>query len=261
MKLNKIFVFFAAALPISVLLRLFQIRFTVDMATGFFKREEAAVGILLLCLIGAACLALAIFSRFAFRMPEIRKKNLPEAIASLLCAGALIYELASESFAGTVLSWQLTLLTLVGIAAVLVFLAHSASLFAGFPLPKILFLIPPFYFIVQIICTFTSISSLALISDYILLMATYCVGLLFFLNYGKLQNDVDPEHTFRKFLGSGLCFTLLAATQSLPYFVFNFLLKQDYPHTSLSANLSALAFGIFAAVSLFTCFCGKREED
>lgn len=261
MKLNKIFLLFAVTLPISVLLRFLQIAFTVEFQTGFFKPEQTVFGVVLLCLIGAACVELAVFSHFSFRTPEIKKRNIPEAAVSVLCAAVLGYELVQESFAGTVLAWQLAALSVTGFATVLLLLIHGISLITDFPLPKLCYIIPILYFLVRLICAFTSISSLALISDHLILMAAYCTGLLFFLHFGKLQNDIDPDHTFRRLLGSGLCFVLLSAVQSLPYFVFNYLLKKSYTHTTFTANLSLLAFGLFAAVMLFSAFCGKRSEE
>ena len=261
MKLSKIFILFAVTLPISVLLRFWQISYTIDFETGFFKREQTVLGIVLLCLIGAACLALAVFSHFSFRTPEPKKRNIPEAAVSFLCAAVLGFELVKESFAGTVLSWQLALLSVTGFATVLLFLVHGISLIIDFPLPKLCYAVPTLYFLVRLICAFTSISSLALISDHLILMATYCTGLLFFLHVGKLQNGIDPDHTFRRLLGSGLCFILLSAVQSLPYFIFNSLLKKPYTHTTFTANLSLLVFGLFAAVMLFSAFCGKCSEE
>ena len=260
MKLNKIMILFALVLPISLALRFFQILYAIDLSTGFFKKETQTIGVLSFCLIGAACLALAVFSHFSFRSPIRRRKSVLQAIPSLLCAAALAFELVSESFAGTILFWQSVLLIVSGIATVLLFLVYGVSLLTGYSLPAIFFAIPPVYFIIRIVCSFTAISSLALISDHVLLMATYCTGLLFFLNLGKLYNQIDEDHTFRKLLGSGLCFILLAVTESLPYLAMNLLFGSEYAHTTFPANLSAFAFALFASMFFITSLC-KQTED
>ena len=261
MKFNKILILFGVTLPVSVLLRFLQIAFTVDRSSGFFKPEQTVVGIVLLCVIAAACLALAIFSRFTLCRVSEKTRNIPAAVFSFFSAGVLAYELVKESFAGTVLAWQLTLLSITGFAAVLFLFAYGVFLIVHYPLPPLCLIIPTIYFLVRLICAFTSISSLALISDYLVMMATYCAGLLFFLNFAKVQNDIDIKKSSRKLLGSGLCFILLSVVESLPYFIFNFVLNKPYTHTTFTANLSLLVFGLFAAVVLLTSLSGKPLKE
>ncbi len=259
MKHYKIMLFFWLALPACVLLRMLELCFTVDTATGFFLREYRTVGLCLLILIFVFCAVAVLLSFASHRNPEKPPvRSLWLAIASFLVGGLTAYELFTESFAGTVLPWQLALLGITGVAAVLFFFAYGVSLLGLLHLPPLAAVLPPLYLIVKIICTFTAVSSLALISDNILLLAAYCVSLLFFLSFGKLQNDLDTEKNFKKLLAWGLSGALLCTTQGLSHVLFYLGTGGTYRHTSLSANLSLLGMGIFALVFTLTHFSAKN---
>ena len=260
MKYGKIVLFFCIALPVSVLLRTLQLFFTVDAATGFFKNEYMGVGSLLLVLIFAVCAATAIICFTGHRAPDRPpQKNIFICLSSFLMAAAVGIELFAESFSGTVMAWQLALLMLTGVASIVYFAAFGLAGFISLSLPAVCAVIPAFYFIMRIICSFTAVSSLALISDNLLLIAAYCVLLLFFLCFGKLYNDIDSEYNFRKLMASGMVSVILCFTQSVPHIIINFVTSNGYQHTSNAANFALLAAGIFTAVFVFSYF--SRENS
>ena len=182
MKYEKILLFSSIALPAVVLMRFLQLFFTVDVKTGFFKSEYEDAGRCLLVLIALGCAAVAVLCLTSHRNPENPpKKNLVTAVFSFITAAVTAIEIFSESFAGTVMRWQSSLLMLMGLAAAAFFVAYGISLISDFTLPPISAVIPVFYFIIKVICVFTSVSSLALITDNILMLAAYCTLLFFFL--------------------------------------------------------------------------------
>ena len=190
MKYEKILLFSSIALPVVVLMRFLQLFFTVDVKTGFFKSEYEDAGRCLLVLIALGCAAVAVLCLTSHRNPENPpKKNLVTAVFSFITAAVTAIEIFSESFAGTVMRWQSSLLMLMGLAAAAFFVAYGISLISDFTLPPISAVIPVFYFIIKVICVFTSVSSLALITDNILMLAAYCTLLFFFLCFGKLYTE------------------------------------------------------------------------
>lgn len=165
MKYEKILLFSSIALPAVVLMRFLQLFFTVDVKTGFFKSEYEDAGRCLLVLIALGCAAVAVLCLTSHRNPENPpKKNLVTAVFSFITAAVTAIEIFSESFAGTVMRWQSSLLMLMGLAAAAFFVAYGISLISDFTLPPISAVIPVFYFIIKVICVFTSVSSLALIT-------------------------------------------------------------------------------------------------
>ena len=222
MKYKKIILFFCIILPLSVLLRTLQLFFTVETDTGFFKSEYKTAGIYLLIIIIAACACLAIICFTGHRNPEHPPKINPFiSIGSFIAALSVSSGLFDNSSAGVLMQWQSVLLTLSGVLAAAYFLLYGMSGFIKFKLSPLLSVIPSVYFIMKIICSFTAISSLALISDNLLVLAAYCVILIFFLSFGKLYNGIDTERNFRRLMASGLVAVVLCFTQGLPHIFIN----------------------------------------
>ena len=236
MKYEKILLFSSIALPAVVLMRFLQLFFTVDVKTGFFKSEYEDAGRCLLVLIALGCAAVAVLCLTSHRNPENPpKKNLVTAVFSFITAAVTAIEIFSESFAGI-------------------------SLISDFTLPPISAVIPVFYFIIKVICVFTSVSSLALITDNILILAAYCTLLFFFLCFGKLYNGIDREYNFRKLQASGFASVLLCLTQSVPHIIFNISNGGAYRHTSNISNISLLAYGLFTAAFTLAHFSLKNTS-
>lgn len=260
MKYKKILLFFSITLPLSVLLRTLELFFTVETDTGFFKNEYKSVGIYLLVLIIAVAASLAVICFTGHRNPEHPPKTNPfMSAAAILVAFSIGAELYNESFSGTVMIWQLTLLMLTGIAAAIYFVLYALTGFVNLRLPTLASVVPVLYLIMRIICSFTSISSLALISDNVLLLAAYCLLLLFFLSFGKLYCGIGAENEFRKLMAWGLTATVLCFTQAVPHIIINLATNNGYQHTSNTANFSLLMFGIFAAAFVFSHFSASNS--
>lgn len=259
MKYKKVLLFFWIALPVSVVMRLLQLLFTIDTRTGFFKPEYENIGFYLLIMIVAIC-AVTVCLCFTTHRNPVRppEQNRPLGVVSLIMAVALTQELFTESFAGTVLKWQSAALAVTGLAAVVYFAVAGVGSFVRLNYPPILTVIPTVYFVIRIICFFTSVSSLALITDNILLLACYCTALVFFLCYGKAYHQIDADRNFRKLLAAGLSAVIFCMTQSVPHFIVNFMTGNGYLHTSNSTSLSVLVTGLYIAVFLFTHFSAKN---
>ena len=259
MKYKKIILFFCITLPLSILLRTLQLFFTVETDTGFFKAEYKTVGLYLLVLIVAVCASLAIICFTGHRNPEHPPKINPiMALSSFLAGIYIVGGIFDRSFTGVVMRWQTTLLTLFGVLSAVYFLLYGLSGFIRFKLSPILSVIPSIYFIMKIICSFTAVSSLALITDNLLVLAAYCVILIFFLSFGKLYNGIDSENNFRKLMASGLVSVVLCFTQAVPHIIINLVTDNGYLHTSNAANLSLLGFGLFIAAFTFSHFSLKN---
>lgn len=260
MQFKKILLFFLVALPLSIALRLIQITYIVESATGFFLQEFEGFGNAMLAVIFAFCAAVAIFAFFSHRSPEQPvSSNIPISITAICYSFAILYELAAESFPPVVRPWQITLLNITGVATAAYFTALALKRFVNFPLPNALSLIPTVYLILRIICDFTAISSLALISDNLFLMASYAVSLLFMLNFAKLYNNAGGDYGSRKLMATGLAATIICFTQAIPHIIINFINGFQYLHTSMAANITVLFMGGFIAAYTFSHFSKKNS--
>ena len=251
MKLNKIMTFFCVGLPICAVLRIFQIVFTVEFKTGFYKAEFALYGKLILAVIFGFCLLLWWFaSRYYKSVEKPPKGNIMLSLSALAVAATVLIQSFSENMLIYRFSWQPLIMKLGGILAALYFAAFALNNYFSFKFPPVLHIIPCVFMILRTVFVFINISSLAHISDNILLVLAYCVLMLFFLNFAKLYNEMDTEKNFKKLLSSGLVSAILCFTVSVPNFVINIASGNAYLHLSNITSLSLLILGVF--VSLFT---------
>lgn len=261
MKYGKIVLFFCITLPLSILLRTLQLFFTVETETGFFKSEYKTAGFCLLVLVIAACASLAIICFTGHRNPEHPPKTNPfMSICSFVAAFGISGGIIDTELTGVSMPWQGALLTLSAIMAAVYFLLYGISGFIKIKLPPLLSVFPSVYLIIKIICAFTAVSSLALISDNILVLSAYCVMLLFFLSFGKLYNGIDSERNFRKLMATGLVSAVLCFTQGIPHIIINLATDNAYLHTTNAANFSIISFGIFITVFTFSHFSAQNMK-
>ncbi len=258
MKYKQIILFFTIALPVSLALRLVQLFYIVEPSTGFFKQGFDAFGDSITAIIIAVALALSVFAFFSHRSPEQpAKSNLGISICSVLFGLAVTLELCFGGEIFGVVMWQKVLLYVFGTAFIIWLFAFAVKDLLKISLPTASYIIPILFFILKIICNFSGISALALISDNVLLILAYCFSLMFMLNFGKLYNRLDTERGFRKLLATGLASVVLCFTQSIPNTVYHFAVK-GYLHTELITNISVFFTGVFIAVFLFSHFSYKN---
>ena len=255
MRYNKIMIFFVSSVIFSVIMRLLQIIYTVEFSTGFFKKGYESVGYLILGIIFIIALINAFFGNNTHKRPNETPRNKKIlGIASIFPAVGIAADVFfNKSFPLTAVV-QANLLKIIGFATILFFLSFGIGMFTELEIPKIFSVLPCVYIIIRIICDFTAISSLALISDNIFLIGGYCFILLFMLNFAKLYNNIDEDKNFRRLLATGISSTVICAAQSVPYIIVNLLNSNMYNHISPSSNLSILCFGIFIFVFLLNHF-------
>ena len=255
MRYGKISVLFWALMPLSVVLRLLQLIFTVDTKTGFFLREYENMGNIMLIATFIFAFAAAVFPFFSHRNPEHPPKiNIFLTVTSVALAFSVLLELFTETFPITVQWWLILALRVTGLASAAFFALFGMGGIVDIKIPNICSVIPVIYFIIRVICDFTAISALALISDNLILMASYCSCLWFMLNFAKLYNGIDTERNFKKLMSSAMLAVIFCFTQSIPHIVMNFATNNAYLHTSFQVNLNILLMGIFILTFMLSHF-------
>ena len=259
MKYKQILLFFLIALPLSMALRFIQLFHIVESNTGFYKQGFEVWGGNITAIIIGVIIAVGVFAMFSHRSPEkMPRVNLGMGISSGILAFVTAVELVfgGETF-GAVL-WQRNLLYILGVAMVLWLTVYAIKDFINIKLPNATAIIPCVYFIFKLICNFAGISSLALISDNVLLMAAYSIILLFMLEFAKAYNNIDTERGFRRLLASGLASTLVCMVQSVPNIVYHLVTEGGYLHTTMATNFGIFFTGVFIAMFTFTHFSYKN---
>lgn len=258
MRLNKIMLLFFLALPVSMGLRFLQLYFTIDAKTGFYFNEAKNFGPMLLVIILLSALAVALFSYLTF----VRPKNPPKinpymSVSAVFLSVGILTEVVFQKNI-TAIAWQSAALKLLSLAMSAYLILLALSPIFKIEIPKILSSVTVLYMIIRIIFDFTSISKLALISDNIILIVTYCAVLLFFLNYTKLYNDAGTDKMFKNLLSSGLASVVLCFTNSVPNILINIISDESYLHTSMFTNIMVLFLGVFILSFLLSYFSKKN---
>ncbi len=259
MNFKKIMLFFYIGLPVCTALRVLQIIKTVEYENGFFVSEQRVFGIALTVVTSLVCAVVAFCGNKAYKCPEkLPKNNALLSVFSLLTAISLFAEAFYQAFPITVAPWQMGVIRLVTVAAAFFFAALSLNGFFGLRISPMVHIIPIIYVVIKTIFTFISVSSLALISDNILLMAGYCLLMLFFINYGKLYNSVADGRNFCKISSTGLMASLVCVSQSAAYFIVNIISAQKYLHSDTNINFTLFFMGVFVLLFVLSYF---RETE
>ena len=252
MKSNKIMILYFAALPISLGLRFLQLWFTIEPETGFYIPESQGMGTLLTILILLCSLSVALFSRLTYKQPDrLPTGNLWLSIASLLLAAGITFETYFSDLSLPILGWQSILLKVASVGAAIYFLFFAISPLFKFEIKPIFSTLPVIYSIIRLICDFTLVSKLAIISDNIILIAVYSISMLFFLNFAKLYNGIEDDKNYKKILSYGLTLSVLSFTCSVPNLIFASIFY-GFDHISIYTNISVLILGIFDTAFVFS---------
>ncbi len=259
MKFNKIMIALSVALPICVAVRILQIVFTIEYANGFYSTGKELSGNAALVFIALVGAVFAVLSFFGEKInAKVPKSNLLTTISSLIVAVALFGELFGENMPMTMPAMQVLILKTVTAFTAAYFVAFATTGFTEFKMPTILHAVPCFYAIAKTIFTFINISSLALISDNILLIASYCALMLFFINRAKLYNRLDKANIFTKIFATSAVCAIFCITLSLASIVINIVSSTPYLHTDTAVMRAVFSLGLFVIV--FLCEVLNQKE-
>ncbi len=257
MKLNKIWFLFGLIALANMVLRFLQLYFTIDSRTGFFIENSKTYGEIILVVILIFTAILGVFSFLGFNKPENPpRKSLSLSISALILSVFVFAEMVFIQAAPFVVAWQSTVLKLSATVLTIYLVVFAASYLVNIKLPEIATIIPSVYFIFRTLKDFTAISKLAMISDNVVLITTYCIVLLFFINFAKLYNSTDNEFCFKKLLSYGLPAVVLCFTYSLPNILI--YIMHGFSRISMFSNMLIFTSGIFILCFLLNYFSKKN---
>ncbi len=260
MKFDKIFHSFCIALPVCIVLRVLQILFTIDNTNGFYIEKFKGLGQFITFLIFTVCIVIGVLAFKAYKTPErIPRSDIFLSASAFLVSLALVLELIFEKLPTTMSAWHVLVIKILEILGAVYFAAFGLQITKKVILPLISHIIIVFYVMAKAVITFINISALALISDTIFLVTGYCLLLLFFVNFAKLNNRLGNEYTFRKILASSLSASVICISQSVAFFVANIFSHGKYIHTDITANLVILSLGIFVVVFTYSYFTDSKR--
>lgn len=259
MKYRKLLFLSCVAIAVSVAVRTLQVLYTIDGATGFFKSAYAEKGFNMSVIVLGITLVMTIIGATIHRCPQRMPKVTPAlGIASIMIGAGIAYDITTVAISARIPFWQVILLDLTGYASVGFFLAYGAKFIHNYRLPRPLYVIPVCFWVVKLVFSFTTVSSLALIVDNAFMLFCYSAVLIFMLEFAKLANDKDIKTNHKKLMASGIAAVILCASISVPRFAAIVMGRAEVLHENLSSILSIFTVGCFIAVFLLSHF---RDEN
>ena len=242
MSKNKLKLIVVLTAVVAFVLRLVQLFVLIDHKTGFYERRLSTFGTIFTIAILCACGVAAIMSRKAFTI----KKNefgILSSVTALILSVALIYELFFERIALEGVAWQAVSMKTVGFITAVYFGAIAFSKLFGYKLPDLLHIIPTFYMLIRIVCSFINVTALSLIAENIFYITGLCCLLMFFVGYAglfALEKIDEKSLNLRTVLTASICFITSASNIAV-----SAVADGGYHHIPTHSLVVMLAFSLF----------------
>ena len=268
MKYRHAMILLATSLPLCVVLRIIQVYFTIDNATGFIKQQYSTMGLLISVIVCAGIAAVALLTAITdIKCKESECPQLAICVSSLLVGGMLIYKAVTNI--SEVLkfgAWQTTawydfaLFVLMLLSAV-VFFAYGLKNISDFKMPSMILSIPVFCFIVKLISVFVSTSSLALVTENVFMIFTSSAVLWFMFEFSNFENGVgDKDKKIKKIFASGIASVMFCAVTTVPKVFVALILKSGLSNSDISTVLLDISLAIFI-LSYIICKFGEVQKN
>ena len=248
-----------ACLPICLLLRVLQLIFTIDDATGFIKQQFSGISITIMVVIFAAIISVGVMG-FAADGVKIQKreKNIFLAASAFLVGCMFAYDTVATLQTQNLTAWYDMLTVFLGLITAAVFVAFGVKSIYDIKFPNIFLVLPVFYYILRIITVFVSTSALALVTKNIFLIFTNGILLFFMFEFAKFENNIDEKPNKRKLFASGIMAVMLCFTESLPKFISQ---TDVMTVRDIADGVLTLAMGLFVLTYILSNFSDKHSLE
>ena len=273
MRIKTAWFILIGALVVALPVRIYQMLFLVDPATGFFTDQN----IVAICLAIFMIIVSAVIMFMCFYDKNAPKrfepiKNIPAMIAAAASGiGIIVHSISallidngahsslSQDAANAVnaleggQAYLNVIMAFVGVAAGIVILiaafnfATGKNVFRSIPVVAI---IPPLWFCINLITLFTNYTNVTYMTENMMDMFSMILVTFFLLSQGKMFARVNPVKSGKRIYAFGLPTILYGFVSALPSFV---LQAMDLPHTSsfkMTLNIAIFLVAVYALVFL-----------
>lgn len=260
MKHRQIINLLFLALPVCVLLRIIQIKFTIDSATGFIKQPYSDISTLISFVIFAAIVCMFVLAYFTQNISISASLSQPVvSVSCILTAGIYFYEAISGIL--EISDIYSILLIFLSILASIVFLAYGINKMYPFNFPSIVLVVPIIYYVVKLIKLFVSTSALSLVTENIFLLFTNSAMLCFMFEFASYENHFgDQKKRPRTMFAYGIATTMFCVVTALPKLIFPTAYNGEISRADISSCLLMLSQAIFILSYIFCNFCPKESR-
>ena len=271
MRIKTAWFILIGALVVALPVRIYQMLFLVDPATGFFTDQN----IVAICLAIFMIIVSAVIMFMCFYDKNAPKrfepiKNIPAMIAAAASGiGIIVHSISallidngahsslSQDAANAVnaleggQAYLNVIMAFVGVAAGIVILiaafnfATGKNVFRSIPVVAI---IPPLWFCINLITLFTNYTNVTYMTENMMDMFSMILVTFFLLSQGKMFARVNPVKSGKRIYAFGLPTILYGFVSALPSFV---LQAMDLPHTSsfkMTLNIAIFLVAVYACL-------------
>lgn len=204
-------------LPMCLVLRILQLAFTIDTATGFIKQQYSAISLIITLVIFAAAISVGIMGVSTDGIKTQKNDVNPLlSFSSFLTGGIFAYDAVSSLLPEVVTAWYNMALFVFALVSAIVFIAYGIKSIYSYKFPYISLIVPVFYFIVKLISVFVSTSKLALVTENIFLIFANGAILIFMFEFSKIENAIDETPNIKKLFCFAISASVFCAVYSLP---------------------------------------------
>ncbi len=237
----------------TVVLRFFQLYFTIDTKTGFsvtgrYEKINIILYVLMLVLIALPTFFSAVSSNrqptrapIPKSFPLLTISNFVVAICFLAKAGILFLSLEALVFYD-VLGILLYLVSAVW------FIIYGTAGLVKIKLPVVFSIAPIFLYLYQLVSLFISHNGLTNISENIISTIYLCVLLYYLLLQSKILCRITIRKTSRVIFPIGLLTFMLMAVGNLPALAIRLIGSGDVLHSSSVFNIEYFVLGLYALI-------------
>lgn len=259
MRFKNIRAYFYIATAAAVVIRFFHYFYTLDTVTGFVKPAYKLIGLGLLIALFAISFSVTAVCLFIRRCPvKMPRVNRITGSVSLVLALSILYSLIFVGASANIPAWQPLLLKITGALAAVFFGAIFVKGLKNFHIPTLCYGIPAVYYLVRLIYIFTAGSSLALVSDNLILLAASIFTVLFMLEFCFVANKLDQSIGYKKIAATGFTAVVLCVIASLPQVLSVMFNTPSAQRVDFPSSLVTLATGVFIYFFLRRHFSGSN---
>lgn len=240
----------------AVILRCFQLLVLTMENTGFFIREYSVLGKLSSFLILILCVFPFMLSLNGKRQPSHPPAyHKPLCFAAYIVAAAVLIEVLTNGFAGTVPLFLVVLYRLSGILAAAVFVAYGCLGFVKkFNFLRGALILTVIFMFMRLVISFSSYSSLAGITDSYFDIFMLCSYLCFFLFFAKTVCFVSIKKSCFNILPSAFLSIFFTAVNTIPRLLMYMFKKSALVHPTPTYLFTNIAIGVFIGLFAFYLF-------
>ena len=258
MKHKTLYVGYAFSLIALLVMRICQLLFVIEPATGFYKPQYENFWIISATAIVVSALALAFFSYTDIDFTARKKEGIPVAIFSLVLGVSFVIKAFSSVLeVSGILAFVVAALSLI---LAVIYICSACMLFVGKKIKINYFIVSVVFWLVELISVYLQNDDISAVPQrtYWILSATLC--LITSLDILKDKAEMLTKISSKTMVAFSLFTSLFCIISTLPNIILMVLGKGNLLYGTSLSDVFYLFYGIYISVYIFSTFKQKKYK-